>query len=169
MKKKCGLHFHGEAYIASLGRVDDPIHDIHGEVKTPYGWLVTIKPQERGFGDAIILGPHLRKVRLNLPKDLVIQWVKDAPRKATLWNWRERSLFPKHRLLVVLEEWISPTWCRLRGIGKEGKCDQRAALRLVTADDDNAPTWQFIPSVENMPVSSQFCNGNAVIHLPPRL
>jgi hypothetical protein len=107
------------------------------DVKPLCGWLLTRKPRANGPGNAIILGPNLCKVHLDVPMELITQWVRDAPRKATIWTARQRKLFPKHQLLVVLEQWTTPTWMRVSWDKKD--CNTtRSALGLL-------PTGCFLP------------------------
>lgn len=113
------------------------------DAKPSCGWLLTRNSGADGPGDAIILGPDLRKVDLNISTELITQWVRDAPRKATIWTDKQRKLFPRHRLLVVLERWTTPTWTRVSWDQKN--CDiTRSALGLLPTNNADAPRWMFL-------------------------
>jgi hypothetical protein len=120
------------------------------------GWLFTRK--NPGPGHAMILGPMLRKVRLNVQEKLVAQWIKDAPRKATFWTTRSRRLLPK--LLVVLEEWTCPSWTRISW--KDESLDPGpTAVGLLMSGATNAPAWMYL-ALSNKTTTS-FSLGNTSV------
>lgn len=152
------------AYVSFLFRVDkrsfilDSLNrPVSTESRPSCGWLITRSTSVNRAGDAIILGPNLRKTWLNIQEDLVAKWVKDAPRKSTLWTSKGRKRLPK--LLVVLEEWTCPSWTRISwGENDNGP----AAVGLLTTNATNAPMWRFLAMPEETMTS--FRVGNTQVY-----
>jgi hypothetical protein len=122
--------------------LDDDELPMDPAIRPRCAWLVTRRPGQKGRGQVMIVGPNLCKITSNIPKEVVAQWVKDAPRKSTLWtraSWKKQ--LPK--LFVVLEEWTTPTWHRLTW-GKHDSKIERSALGLLPTTGEQAPTWQYL-------------------------
>jgi hypothetical protein len=130
--------------------------------KASCGWLFTRKTGTHGPGDAITLGPSLRKVRLNLREELVTQWVKDAPRKSTLWTARGRKLLPK--LLVVLDEWTGPSWTRISW-GNEDCDPGPTAVGLLMTEATSAPVWRYLALSRKTTTSFKLGNTSVIVFL----
>lgn len=124
--------------------VDDDTKPLSQEVKAKSGWLFTRRRGAYGHGVGIVIGPNLRKLRLNLPTEVVLQWVKDAPKKATLWTSTHHRLLPKHRLLVVLEEWTSPTWSRISWDENDDDSEVSALGLWMPDAEAKAPSWMHL-------------------------
>ena len=112
----------------------------------------------------MILGPGLIKKSLDIPKEVVNQWLLEAPTKSTLWTQRQRRELPS-TLILVLDEWITPTWSYLAYSPGDENPDP-CAVGLVSSSQDATPEWQFLAlpnetlatpgGLGNMPVSSLF-------------
>jgi hypothetical protein len=152
----------GEPLLSGRGIVlDDSIVPQRTDLKVLCGWRFSRIDGTRGLADAIILGPNLTKTRLNIPTNLVEQWVKDVPRKTSLWTAKERQRLPP--MLVVLEEWISPTWTY---VASDENVDNpgSSAVGLVRTDEGPTPEWLHlaIPQ-ETLTVTYRFGNTGVVL------
>jgi len=109
-------------------------------VKGTCGWQFIPTRGKSGLGDALVLGPQLRKSQISLDRKLVEQWVKGAPgRSSTLSRKLVRQL-PK--VLVVLEEWVAPAWTHVSTSTDPSEPDYRPfAVGLNTAP---FPEWKFL-------------------------
>jgi hypothetical protein len=99
----------------------------------------------------MILRPNLRQIRSTVPTEIIAQWA-EAPEKSTLWTAKRRRDFSK--LLIVLEEWSTPTWSQFTW-GKEDNETDRSAVRLLpTTDDSKASKWEYLvlPEPTSLPV-----------------
>lgn len=107
----------------------------------------------------MVLGPNLTKARLNIHPSIVDRWVKDAPRKTSLWSAKEGRRLPK--LLVVLEEWISPTWTYVASDEKQDNpCS--CAVGLAKSTEGAAPEWKFL-ALPNETLSAPMRLGNTAV------
>lgn len=154
----CGIILRIRALV-----IDNDSAPMSANIKPSCSWLFTRKPGDNGSGNGIVIGPNLRKVCLNVEKDIINQWVKDAPHKATLWSANQRKRLPK--LVIVLEEWTSPTWTRISW-GKKQNIAQRSAIGLIQTSETQAPTWQFLAMPGDSLIS--FKIGNSWVFHPSR-
>ena len=144
--------------------LDDSIVPQRMEQKAVCGWRFSRIDGKRGLADAIILVPHMTKSRLTIPKPLVEQWVRGVPLKATLWSQREKKRLPK--LLVVLEEWISPIWACVSSYMKTDDPGPSAAGLLVYTPEGPVPEWLIYLALheERLTVAHRF--GNTAVFIP---
>jgi hypothetical protein len=130
------------------------------EIKPPCAWLITRRPRGKGEGEVIVLGPNLRKIRSTVPKEIIAQWAQDAPKKSTLWTAERRRQFSK--LLIVLEEWTSPTWSRLTWGKEDNEANRTAVGLLPTTDDNKASKWEYLVLPEATSLPTKVGNGQVL-------
>jgi hypothetical protein len=148
--------------------LDDDELPLDSAVRPRCAWLVTRRPGQKGMGQVMVIGPNLCKVTSNIPKEVVAQWVKDAPRKSTLWtpaSWKKQ--LPK--LFVVLEEWTTPTWHRLTWGNHDSKIERTALGLLPTSSGEQAPTWQYLVLRQETTLSNRVGNGQVLLHFGCKL
>lgn len=129
------------------------------ELKALCGWRLNRLDGEYGLANAIILGPHLTKTRLNIHQSLIDQWVREAPCKTSLWPSKVRRRLPK--LLVVLEQWTSSTWTYIASDENEsnpGPC----AVGLTTSIEGATPEWKFL-AIPQETLSAPMRLGNTAV------
>jgi len=124
------------------------------------GWLLSRKNGARGPGDAIIIGPGLRKTRLIMQEDLVTRWIKDAPRNSTLWTPSSRKLLPK--LLFVTEEWSCPSWTRITWGGVDIDPGP-TAVGLSMSAPTSAPLWRHLSLSKETVTSFRLGNTSVIL------
>jgi len=95
----------------------------------------------------------MRREYSKLPNALIEQWVRDAPKKTTLWSSRDFSLLPSYKLVVLLEKWIAPTWSRIKWDIRSTELVNKSAFGFITPEDGTMPYW----SVLEMPEQSLDC------------
>ena len=83
----------------------------------------------------------MTKTRLTIDRTVVDQWIKDAPRMASLWSSVRQQQLP--RLLLVLEEWTCPTWSRVSW-EHDRQDPGPTAVGLVMTSYDTTPRWHFL-------------------------
>jgi hypothetical protein len=66
---------------------------------------------------------------------------EEAPDKTSLWSKKRARRLPK--LLVVLEEWISPTWTHIYSNERDGNPGP-FAVGLATSSESACPQWSFV-------------------------
>lgn len=139
--------------------LDDGIEPQPTEFRAICGWRINKVVGIRGLTDAIIVGPNLTKIKLNTSQRLIETWIKMAPRKTSLWSKKVRRDLPK--LLVVLEEWCSPSWTYL--LSDENEVDSgSSAIGLVMPTDDAAPEWHYL-AIPNESLTAWGRFGNTVV------
>lgn len=123
--------------------LDEAIIPVITASKALCGWRVTPIAGARDPIDTIILGPKLKRARLNIHRSLVDQWCQNATRKGSLWSSGELRELPK--LLVVLEEWICPTWTHISWDEYEDDSPFGASvIGLVATGEADASTWEYL-------------------------
>lgn len=110
------------------------------------------------MGDAIVIGPNLRKSQLSLDRNLVEQWAKGAPGKSSIMDSRLVRRLPK--LLVVLEEWVAPAWAHIYSNATD-RDPGSFAVGLAASDRGGFPQWHFIkvPGEDKLTSPNQIGNG----------
>ena len=136
--------------------LNDEFIPVATERKPSCGWRFTRMDMATGPADAMILGPNIQKTRLNIDRSIIEKWVKHAPRKSKLY-WAKK-LRQEPQMLLVLEEWTTPTWSHLAwGIEEydPGPC----WIGLSTEAKGAAPTWECLAvPQEPLRISSQWGN-----------
>ena len=140
--------------------ITDTIVPQRTELKASCGWRLGRIYGKRGLADAMMLGPNIRKTRLNIPRALVEEWVRNAPSKTTLWSPREGRRLPK--LLIVLEEWISPSWTYVYS-DENGPEPGPSAIGLATLSKDACPEWRFL-ALQKEALSAPMRIGNTEVY-----
>jgi hypothetical protein len=107
------------------------------------------------MADAIVLGPSIRKARLELDRNLVEKWAKEVPYRKSIISDRLARGEPK--LLVVLEEWITPTWTYAYDDDAES-----CAVGLSVETPDTCPRWAFA-AIAGETVTAPARRGNTVV------
>jgi hypothetical protein len=125
-------------------------------VKTTCGWRFVQTSGKHGLGDAIVLGPHLRKSQLSLDRRLVEQWVKGAPGKSSILARKIVRRLPK--LLVVLEEWVAPTWTHVY----TDPSDVEPGPCAVGLNPTPFPEWKFVAIPGEATLTAPMRIGNGV-------
>ena len=123
--------------------------------KSICGWHLNPTSGKRGLGDALVLGPNLRKSQLSLDRKLVEQWLKGAPRKSPLLA--HRLVRRPVKLLLVLEEWVAPAWTQISI--DPGEVDAPFAVGLNAIP---SPQWMFLALPESRTFTMPMSTSSAV-------
>jgi hypothetical protein len=142
--------------------LDDSIIPQRTSLKALCGWRFNKVGNGQGLADGIVVGPALTNTKSNIDRSLLEKWAKDAPRMTSLWSNKVRRRLPK--LLVVLEEWTSPTWTYI--MSDEDEVDPgSSAVGLVSSADGATPEWQYLALPEEM-LTAWGRFGNTAVLLP---
>lgn len=127
--------------IARAIVVDDHIVPQPTNFKARCGWRFEKIEGGQGLADGIIFGPGLTNTKSNVDRSLFEEWARNSPRKTTLWSNKHRRQLPK--LLLVTEEWTSPTWTYV--VSAEHERDPgSSAVGLITVAEGAAGEWRYL-------------------------
>lgn len=121
--------------------LDDSIVPQRTSLKAFCGWRFGKIDNSTGLADGIVVGPGLTYTKSNIDRSHFEKWAYDAPRKTSLWSSKVRRGLPK--LLVVLEEWSSPTWTYIMS-DEDGGDHGSSAIGLVSSAPGAMPEWQYL-------------------------
>lgn len=127
--------------IARAVVVDDHIVPQPTNFKARCGWRFEKIEGRQGLADGIVVGPGLTNTKSNVDRSLFEEWVSNAQRKTTLWSKKERRRLPK--LLLVTEEWTSPTWTYVMSDEHE-RDPGSSAVGLITVAEGAVGEWRYL-------------------------